>query len=286
MKRPRQPSRRPATPERPAARLAGRKPAAAAGDRPAPRHRGKAEEKYHGLRACEALFARRPQDIIRVYIDEGRRRQFTPLLDHCARSRLGFQVVAAENLARLSGSTHHEGIVILARELQRWSSADLLHAVAVNRLKGPLLYLDGVQNPHNLGAMLRTAAHFGAAAVLGHAGELPPLSPAAVRVAEGAAEYVPVCGLTEPKADLARLKECGFRVVTTSSHRGRDVSPESLGGRIVLVLGGEGEGVSKPIAALADEAVRIPGTGVVESLNVSVACGILLAAAWDAGGTE
>ncbi|MFM7290018.1 MAG: TrmH family RNA methyltransferase, partial [Planctomycetia bacterium] len=275
MKRPRQPSRRPAPPERPAERsarrppasVAGRKPAAAAaGERPAARHRGKAEEKYHGVRACEALFARRPQDIIRVYVDQGRRRQFAALLDHCAKARLGFQVVAAENLARLSGSMHHEGVVILARELPRWSSAELLQAVEGNRLKGPLLYLDGVQNPHNLGAILRTAAHFGVAAVLGRTDELPPLSPAAVRVAEGAAEYVPVCGLAEPKADLARLKERGFRVVTTSSHRGRDISPEALGGRIVLVLGGEGEGVSKPIAALADEAVRIPGTGVVESL--------------------
>ena len=257
-----------------------RKPTARPVERPAARHQGKAEEKYHGVRACEALFARRPGDIIRVYVAEERRRQFAALLDHCAKARLGFQVVAQENLARISASTHHEGIVILARACPRWGMPDLLRAIEERRLKGPLLYLDGIQNPHNLGAILRTAAHFGTAAVLGAHGDLPPLSPAAVRVAEGAAEHVPVCDLADPRADLLRLKELGFRVVATSSHRGSPLSPKSLGGKIVLVLGSEGEGVSKPIAALADEAVQIPGTGAVESLNVSVACGILLAEAW------
>jgi TrmH RNA methyltransferase len=279
MKRSRPSPRRPATPGAASARPGGdsvpRKP-----NRPAARHQGKAEEKYHGVRACEALFARRPGDIIRVYVAEERRRQFAALLDHCAKARLGFQVVAQENLARISASTHHEGIVILARACPRWGMPDLLRAIEERRLKGPLLYLDGIQNPHNLGAILRTAAHFGTAAVLGSHGDLPPLSPAAVRVAEGAAEHVPVCDLADPRADLVWLKQLGFRVVATSSHRGSPVSPKSLGGKIVLVLGSEGEGVSKPIAALADEAVQIPGTGAVESLNVSVACGILLAEAW------
>jgi len=232
------------------------------------------------VRACEALFARRPGDIIRVYVAEERRRHFLRLLDHCARSRLGFQVVPAESLARLSGSMHHEGIVILARACRRWTMADLLRAIDEGGLQGPFLYLDGVQNPHNLGAILRTAAHFGVAAILGGQGDLPPLSPAAVRVAEGAAEHVPVCDLADPGSQLPQLKRHGFRIVATSSHRGRPPGAAALGGRIVLVLGSEGEGISKAIAALADAAVQIPGTGAVESLNVSVACGILLHEAW------
>jgi len=244
------------------------------------RHQGKSEEKYHGLRACEALFAHRPRDIIRVYVATERQRQWAALLGHCAKARIGFQVVAAENLARLSGSTHHEGIVILARAYPRWGVDELLRAIDERRLTGPLLYLDGVQNPHNLGAILRTAAHFGTAAVLGRRDDLPALSPAAVRVAEGAAEYVPVCDLSDPRTDLAQLKQRGFRVVTTSSHGGSPLSTEALRGKVVLVLGSEGEGVSKPLAALADLTIQIPGTGVVESLNVSVACGILLHEAW------
>ena len=264
-----------------------RRPPSSAAKKPAhkppaarPRHQDKSEEKFHGVRACEALFARRPQDIVRVHVTANRRRQFAKLLEYCAQERKGFQVVEPENLERLTGSIHHEGIAILARQLRRWDLSDLLREIDAGRLTGPLLHLDGVQNPHNLGSILRTAAHFGVAAILGASGSLPPLSPAAVRVAEGAAEIVPVCDLADPVADLARLKKAGFRIATTSSHRGESIHSAPLAGRLVLVLGSEGEGISKPIDALADVRLKIPGTGAVESLNVSVACGIVLGEIW------
>lgn len=243
------------------------------------RHQAKAEEMFHGARACAALFAQRPEAIVRVYLSEPRRREFQKLLDWCARERRGFQVVGDENLAKLTGSIHHEGVAILAKSIPRLSLDDLLRHVAAGTA-ATLVYLDGVQNPHNLGSILRTAAHFGVAAVLGRTGELPPLSPAAVRVAEGAAEFVPVCDLADAAADLGRLKREGFRVVATSSHRGDPVDEAKLRGRTVLVLGAEGEGVSRAIEGVADACLRIPGTGAVESLNVSVACGVVLAAAW------
>lgn len=240
------------------------------------RHQGKTEEMFHGVRACEALFARRPQDIVRVYVAEGRRRQFGKLTVWCAEHRKGFQIVADENLQRLTGSLHHEGVAILAKQLRRWSLADLLEGIDAGRVTSPLVYLDGVQNPHNLGSILRTAAHFGAGAIVGKAGELPPLSAAAVRVAEGAAEFVPVCDLAEPVADLKRLAQAGYAVVVTSSHRGEPIFSASLPPKAVLVLGSEGEGVSRGIDAVANLRVQIPGTGQVESLNVSVACGVVL----------
>jgi TrmH RNA methyltransferase len=233
---------------------------------------------FHGARACEALFARRPEAIVRVYLAEARRRQFATLIDWCARNRKGFQVVADENLQRLTGSIHHEGVAILARNLPRWSLADLLGRGA--DLTGPIVYLDGVQNPHNLGSILRTAAHFGVAAIVGRGGDLPPLSPAAVRVAEGAAETVPVADLADPAADLGRLKRAGWRVVVTSSHGGESLYAAALPPRAVVVLGSEAEGVSRAVDALADLRVHIPGTGTVESLNVSVACGVVLGECW------
>jgi TrmH RNA methyltransferase len=233
---------------------------------------------FHGVRACEALFVRRPEAIVRVYLTESRRRQFANLVAWCAGARKGFQIVADENLARLTGSIHHEGVAILAQQLPRWSLADLLGRAA--SLTGPIVYLDGVQNPHNLGSILRTAAHFGVAAVVGRAGDLPPLSPAAVRVAEGAAEAVTVADLADPAADLGRLKRAGWRVVVTSSHGGESLYTAALPPRAVLVLGSEGEGVSRGVDALADLRVQIPGTGRVESLNVSVACGVVLGECW------
>jgi TrmH RNA methyltransferase len=242
-----------------------------------PRHRAKSEETYHGLRACAALFARRPNDIVRVYVTRPRQREFGELLAWCAKERRGFQVVGPENLQRLTGSVHHEGVAILAKQVRRLDLAGLLGRIEAG---GPLLYLDGVQNPHNLGSILRTAAHFGVVAIVGKVGDVQPLSPAAVRVAEGAAEDVPVCDLADPAADLRRLKKAGYRIVVTSSHRGEPLFGAALGRKVLFVLGSEGKGVSKPIDALADLRVQVPGTGVVESLNVSVACGIVLAEAW------
>lgn len=243
------------------------------------RHRGKAEELYHGVRECEAIFARRPQEIVRVYVAEPQRKRWGSLLAWCAKERKGYQLVGADNLQRLTGSLHHEGIAILAKAIRRWTLAELLAAIEKGRCTGPLVYLDGVQNPHNLGSILRTAAHFGAAAILGRSGELPPLSPAAVRVAEGAAEIVAACDVADPPADLARLKKAGYSIVAASSGRGESVYAAKLSKKSVIVLGSEGHGISKGIDAVADRRVKIPGTGAVESLNVSVACGILLSEA-------
>lgn len=272
-------SRRQPRPEsRPVPRAAASRGDAA--QRGRPRHRSKAEDMFHGVRACQAIFDRRPQDIVRVYVTEAMRRPFAAVLAWCAAERKGFQVVPAENLARLAGSLHHEGVAILARQIPGRDFADLLRGIETGTIAGPLVHLDGVQNPHNLGSILRTAAHFGVGAVVGRTGDLPPLSPAAARVAEGAAEAVPVCGLADPEADLARLRQAGYRVVVTSSHRGEPLFTADFGPRVVVVLGGEGEGVSPMIERLADLRVRIPGTGAVESLNVAVAAGVVLAEIW------
>ncbi len=242
------------------------------------------EETYHGLRACEALFAKRPDDIVRVYLEASRKPKLAALLRWCVEHRRGFQIVEDENLKRISGSTHHEGVAILAKAIRRWDLDDLARAIDqaddAKANPGPILYLDGVENPHNLGSILRTAAHFGAMAVAGRDGELPPLSPAAVRVAEGAAERVPVCDLADAPAVLRRLASSGFSIVAASSHRGEPPPKTALGTKCVLVLGSEGKGVSPAIERVATARVCIPGTGAVESLNVAVAAGVLLAEAW------
>ena len=263
------------------AKKKSRRPVASPGRGACPRrHKAAGEETYHGLRACEAIFATRPTDIVRVYLTQARKPRLAKLLAWCAANRKGFQIVTEESLRRISGSTHHEGVAILAKAIRRWGLEDLLTATEPPTARRPVLYLDGVENPHNLGSILRTAAHFGVTAIAGRAGELPPLSPAAVRVAEGAAEIVPVCDLAEPAVTLRRLATAGFAVVAASSKRGEPPARLPLGGRCVIVLGSEGKGVSPAIGRAATGHVRIPGTGVVESLNVAVAAGVLLAEAW------
>lgn len=259
--------------------MTSRKPPPARGRTAGRRHRAKTEEVFHGVRACASLFASRPEAIVRVYLTPARQREFASLLAWCAREHKGFQIVGEENVARIAGSLHHEGIAILARGLRRGTMPDLVAGLEAGTILGPLVYLDGVQNPHNLGSILRTAAHFGVAAILGRTGELPAVSPAAVRVAEGGAEFVPICELADPVTDLQRLKKAGYRIVASSSHRGQPLARSLFGDRCVIVLGGEGEGVSRLVESQADACVQIPGTAAVESLNVAVACGVILAVA-------
>lgn len=244
------------------------------------RHRRGDEQMFHGLRACEAIIARRGEAIRRVYLDRPRSRRFRKLLEWCAATRRGYQAVEAESLCRLTGSLHHEGIAILAAGVPRWTLADLEQAIAAGRVDGPLLYLDGVSNPHNLGSILRTAAHFGVGCVMGRTGEVPPLAPSTARVAEGAAEIVPVCDLHDPGPDLGRLEAAGYRLAATTSSRGESLFHAGLAGRWIVAMGSEGQGVSPEILARAAHTIRIPGTGAVESLNVAVACGVVLAEVW------
>ena len=248
------------------------------------RHASKSEQKVHGLRACTALFAKRPGDIIRVYLSANRRPTFKTLLEYCVSHRLGFQFVDDENLHKLSGGIHHEGIVILAREAPRISADQWLAGIAAKTISGPFLLLDGVQNPHNLGSILRSAAHFGCGGVIGEAAQLPPLSAAALRVAEGGAESVPLVAVEDPFATLGALKKLGVRVVSTTSRAETPIAAAGLSPDVVLILGSEAEGVSPRLARLADLQVRIPGCGAVQSLNVAVACGIVLAEACRATG--
>jgi TrmH RNA methyltransferase len=169
--------------------------------------------------------------------------------------------------------------VILAREAPRISADQWLAGIASKTISGPFLLLDGVQNPHNLGSILRSAAHFGCGGVIGEAAQLPPLSAAALRVAEGGAESVPLVAVEDPFATLGALKKLGVRVVSTTSRAETPIAAAGLSRDVVLILGSEAEGVSPRLARLADLQVRIPGCGAVQSLNVAVACGIVLAEA-------
>lgn len=217
---------------------------------------------------------------MRVYLTAARRRECAALLEWCAREHRGFQIVAEDNLERLTRSLHHEGIAVLARTPPRGGLVDLLAGIEGGAISGPLLYLDGVGNPHNLGSILRTAAHFGAGAVLGRKGDLPPLSAAVARVAEGAAECVPLFECADPVADLRELRRAGHQIVATAGDGGESLFAVPIAPRVVVMLGNEGAGVSRPLRALADAVVRIPGTGAVESLNVAVACGVVLGEVW------
>ncbi|OGT22104.1 MAG: hypothetical protein A2V90_04195 [Gammaproteobacteria bacterium RBG_16_57_12] len=234
------------------------------------------EVKYYGTAACQALWQQRPHDVIRIYIEEGRVPLFSAMLKWAAAQRKAYHIVTAQDLEKVTESVHHQGICILARARATVLFADLIRNVRQKKRPQLLVYLDGVENPHNLGAILRTCAHFGVRHVLGPALRLPQLSPSACRVAEGGAEYVDLVYLDDPVKQLHELKRSGFSVIATSVAHGASVYNCSFSANVVLVLGSEVEGISAQLLHEADARLQIPGSGDVESLNVSVACAVLI----------
>jgi TrmH RNA methyltransferase len=203
--------------------------------------------------------------------------RFSDALRWAANQRKAYHVVQREDLERLTESTHHQGICILALE-----HAPIPFRAVDSRLcqlKGPqlLVYLDGVENPHNFGAILRSCAHFGARYVLGDASRLPTLSPSACRVAEGGAEHVSVIQLDRPTEQLQMLKDAGYQLCSTAVHRGRNLFRHHFAPRSILALGAEETGVTATVARLADARLTIPGAATVESLNVGVAFAVFAA---------
>lgn len=261
----------------PSARSERREPQAQADVQPGlQRERRDAELRLHGLNAVRAVFARRPQAIRKLYLAEARIPQLQPLLKWCVANRVGYRVVDEADLQKLAASAHHEGVVAeVLREAPQSLNAWLRDLPA-----GPhcALWLDGVGNPHNLGAILRSAAHFGVAAILLPKHSTLALSGAAARVAEGGAEAVPFVRLGRDDNSIAQLHGAGFALAATVVRGGSDLFKADLPQRMVYVLGAEGEGMSPELAAACDMRVSISGSGAVESLNVASACAVLLAA--------
>ncbi|WP_287596034.1 TrmH family RNA methyltransferase [Thermomonas sp.] len=244
------------------------------------RERRDAELRIHGLNAVRAVFAHRPQAIRKLYLLEARIPQLQPLLKWCVANRVGYRVVDDADLQKLAASAHHEGVVAEVLREEPLPLSSWLRDLPA----GPqcALWLDGVGNPHNLGAILRSAAHFGVSAILLPKHATLALSGAAARVAEGGAEAVPMVRLGREDNSIAQLRSAGFGLAATVVRGGSDLFQANLPRRLVYVLGAEGEGMSPALAAACDLRLSIPGSGAVESLNVAAATAVLLAA-WARG---
>ena len=235
------------------------------------------ESVVYGVNAALAVARHRPEAIRRVLYHQGRRVIVGPLLKATAEHRRPYREVPAEDLERVAKTMHHEGVVVITDPLPLAP----LSALVANRPERALyIALDSVQNPHNLGAIIRSAAWFGAAGVIFAA---PPrqsgLSAAALRIAQGGAEIVPCCGVSDMPGALMVLKGAGVRIVGADQNG----TPGVLRRPVCIVMGAEGDGLSDGVRAIVDDCVAIPGSGAVESLNVAVAAGILLSQAGSPG---
>lgn len=237
------------------------------------------ELKLCGLAAVRARFARDPGSIKRLYFDHATGKRVGVICKVLAQHKKIYRQVEPTELEKISGTLHHGGIVAVVDEtpLRIVTSAEIARWAA---RRETLLLLDRVGNAHNLGALARTAAFFGIPRLI------VPDNPAAARptdaahrVAEGGLEHVEVW-LTKDLVTLAReLAAAGYDVVGAATRGGRpdSKSTSSIARKpLALALGNEEHGLAPEIAAVCTRLVTIPGSGKVESLNVSVAGAILL----------
>ena len=238
------------------------------------------EQKLCGLNACRAVFGKRPQDIVKVYLAQTMVKELGAMLQWCAQNKRAYKIIPEEELRKVSESTHHEGVCVVVRRQQPRTLEMLL--AEVRKEPGPrcILALENVENPHNLGAILRVAAHFGVRDVLCLGNTPVALSAALARTAEGAAEHARLVAAPDAPAAVKALQDEGFSCLATS-HRGPVVLYSALlDERTVWMLGSEGEGLSASLMHAADGVVAIPGSGNVESLNVACAATALLGEWW------
>jgi 23S rRNA (guanosine2251-2'-O)-methyltransferase len=233
-------------------------------------------ETIYGLHAVRALLLRRPERIVRLRLaagrDDARTREVAAL---ASRHGLPVERASARDFTQLLGEAVHQGVMAEVTSLPPWAEDDLL--TAVTGATHPLvLALDGVQDPHNLGACLRSADACGALALVVPKDRAAQLTPTARKVAAGAAETTPVVAVTNLVRCLRLLKQAGLWVVGAESQANKRAQDVDLRTGTVLVLGAEGAGLRQLTRQSCDFLVRLPQLGAVESLNVSVAAGMLL----------
>lgn len=242
----------------------------------------KAAERVYGLAAALATFEQRPGSVLSIAHTKELRKPLADMLREAARRRIAYREVEPEALADMAESVHHEGICLLVRPLPALDVEALARQV-----EGPglLVALDEVSNPHNLGAVLRSAAYFGVRGLIVSADR--QLTAAARRVAEGGAEHVPVASVPSLPAALRRLADHDFAVLGADTRAKVQLHALRWPERAVIVLGHERTGLTAETRAACKTLVRIAGTRAVDSLNVSVAAGVLLSSyatqhGWDA----
>jgi len=225
------------------------------------------EMKIYGKRAAEVLFEQRPDDIIRAYVTKDGLFTFKRIVKYCADKKLAYHVVEAEEIESIAKSNHHEGVVLLVKT----KKLPVLTEMFSQKGRSLILALEEVENPHNLGAILRSAAHFGVTGIVYLAKVPVAQTSAAYRTAEGGAESVSALHIQDWKEVQELSKKNGYKVMTTSSHGGNSLFKTKFPEKTLLFLGAEGAGLSEKLLNLGDK-IQIPGSGQVESLNVSNAC--------------
>ncbi|MGB0723533.1 MAG: 23S rRNA (guanosine(2251)-2'-O)-methyltransferase RlmB [Gammaproteobacteria bacterium] len=229
-----------------------------------------------GIHAVQALLEHQPDAVSEVVIQAGRKdRRLQPIIDRARNRSINSRELTRRDMDALEPGLRHQGVMARVEGQEQVTEADLERVVAASD-RPLVLVLDGVTDPHNLGACLRTADAVGVDLVIAPRDRAVGLTPVVRKVACGAAETVPFVAVTNLARTLDRLREMGLWVVGAAGETDADIYQAGMDRPLVLVMGAEGAGLRRLTRERCDELVRIPMAGTVESLNVSVATGVCL----------
>jgi len=236
-----------------------------------------AEARFiHGFHAVTSRLRQRAASVLEIFLDQSRSDPRARELARLARERgVHLMLVEGERLDGMTKHARHQGVA--ARVAPVELAQDLDSALSGLEEPGLLLILDGVTDPHNLGACLRVSDAMGVHVVIAPKDRAAGVNPTVAKVASGAADTVPFLAVTNLARTMRELKERGIWLIGADQGAERDLYSVKLEGPIGWVLGAEGEGMRRLTRENCDELVRIPMLGTVDSLNVSVAAGICLA---------
>jgi 23S rRNA (guanosine2251-2'-O)-methyltransferase len=233
-------------------------------------------EFIFGWHAVEAVLKREPERLQQVWIQTGRQdRRVKTITDGLDTLGVRWSVVHRKTLDEKVAGVH-QGVVAAVSESREWGEDDLMAMLAAASEPPFLLVLDGVTDPHNLGACMRTADAVGVQAVIVPKDKSATLTPVARKVACGAAETVPFVRVTNLARCLRALQEQGVWLVGTAGEAGSTLYQANFTGPVALVMGAEGKGMRRLTREHCDALINIPMLGHVDSLNVSVATGVCL----------
>ena len=231
-----------------------------------------------GFHAVGVRLKTAPASIIEVYVDPTRRdARMKQFLSRAAEA--GVRIIEADGprLIKLTGGAGHQGVAARVQAVEGVRTLDeLLDDLQEQGTVPLLLVLDGVTDPHNLGACLRTADAAGALAVIVPKDKSATLTPTVRKVACGAAEVIPLVAVTNLAATLKKLQQRGLWIVGTAGEAEQELYEQDMTGPTILIMGAEGKGMRRLTREHCDYLVRLPMAGSVSSLNVSVATGVCL----------
>lgn len=228
-----------------------------------------------GWNTCLSQFKNNPKDILRLYFSEERSLKLRSVTQFCSQKKLPYRLLNEESLTKVSASIHHEGIAMTINAPDLPLPRELIKkGLPVNSVS---LSLDRISNPHNFGAIIRSAAYFGTKNIfISESPDQATIGSSTARMAAGALPLVSIYKCSNLPSALRDLQSSGTFILGADIKANNSLYDQSISFPCMLVLGNENDGLSDKVKNRCNSLIKVPGTGLINSLNVSVAAGTIL----------